>query len=64
MTKADKIRENRSYSGMTDKELADYFISQPFPPIKPEPCRNLLNCQECWLAWLQEEVKEDENDEH
>lgn len=55
MTNADKIR------AMTDEELA-MILNPTCPPIKcPEhPFEELLDCYNCWLDWLKQEVPTDD----
>lgn len=51
VTNADHIR------AMSDEELAEFYVTNQCPPGVPTGCPS--NCNECWLAWLQQPYKED-----
>ena len=53
-TNADRIRS------MTDEELAIIFNSATAClswMLDNWECPSLLNCEECWIKWLKEEVQ-------
>lgn len=57
MTNGDKIRN------MTDEELAEEFPHDICSGISGVDCREFeLPCYECRVAWLKQEVSEDETD--
>lgn len=51
---------------MTDEELAEIMVSDCPPNYPQGDCREYekwdgnLDCQQCWLDWLRQEVEEDE----
>jgi hypothetical protein len=51
-TNADRIR------AMSDEELAVFFHKRPLCP-KPKQCE--YDCSRCWLEWLKQPVKENDN---
>ena len=57
ITNADRIRS------MTDEELAEFESERMCcPPGKPGCEENNLtcdNCEQCWLDWMKQEVKDD-----
>ena len=56
-TNADRIR------GMSDEELAEFEIERMCCPHGKHGCKenNLTcdNCEQCWLDWMKQEVKDD-----
>lgn len=54
-TNADRIRR------MTDEELAEWLLSQGCKAHNTDEwCKKQRNCQACWLAWLKQEAKDEQ----
>ncbi len=56
-TNADRIR------AMSDEELMEIVIQRGCPPCMNHiTCGTVGTCQECWLDWLKQPVKDGDND--
>jgi len=58
MTNAKQIRS------MTDEDMAEHFnewFGCPPEVYDKNECPSHDTCADCWVAWLQKEIEEDEN---